>query len=67
MRRVEFVEPRIQLGHPVLAVELVRHCPLRQSGDVQPGAARLLVEVVRETDVPAGHTQRIHTLAKRVG
>lgn len=61
MLSVEFVEPGIKASHPLQTIELSGNGPLGESGDVQPGAPSLLVEVVRETDVPAGHTHKIHT------
>lgn len=61
MGGVELVEPRVDRRHPLSPIELVSHSPLCQCRHVQLRAAGLLVEIVRKTDVPAGHTQRIHT------
>jgi hypothetical protein len=58
---VEFVEPGIEASHSLPAIQLGDDRTLGESRHVQPGTPRLLVQVVRETDVSAGHTQRIHT------
>jgi hypothetical protein len=59
--RVELVEPGVERSHPLTTVEFVGHGALCQGGDVQLGATGLVVEIVGKADVPACHTQRIHT------
>ncbi len=61
MGRVELVEPTIERRHSLSTIEFIRDGALGQRRHVQPRPARLVVEVVRETDVPASHTQIIHT------
>lgn len=56
---IELVEPSVQLTHPGPALELLGYCTLGESRHVQARPARVLVEVVRQADVPASHT---HTL-----
>lgn len=66
MLGIEFVEPGIEPCHPFPAIQLGGDRPLGKRGDVQPGAPRLLVQVVREADVASGHTQNIHTRLEAV-
>lgn len=61
MDGIELIEPVVQLSHPRLAVQFIRHRPLRKRGDVQPCPSSAIVEFVWEADVSPGHTQRLHT------
>jgi hypothetical protein len=61
---VQLVEPSIQGCHPLSAVELGGDGTLCERRDVELGASGLFVELVRKADVPASHTQRIHTPGK---
>lgn len=61
MDRVELVKPRVECRHPLSPIEFVGHGPLCQRGHVQSCDARLFVKVIRKADVPASHTQMIHT------
>ena len=58
---VEFVEPAVERRHALSPIELVGDSALCQRRHVQPSGAGLLVEVVREADVPAGDTHILHT------
>ena len=58
---IELIEPGVELRHPRLAVELLGDSALGERRDVQPGAPRLVIKVVRKADVPTGHTHRLHT------
>lgn len=67
MLGVEVIEPGVEPRHAPTPIELGFHGLPGERRHVQPRSARLLVEVVGQTDVPPSHTQRIHTWGRLVG